>query len=290
MVYVAVGLIGAAVAALLVSGHVMRELYTLRWYETANRDWSPAADWRRAVVADHAKALRVFFRETVYGVVYACVMIASFVARPFGARRRFSPFDPAQPLVVLIHGFFSNPTLMTVIRWRLRLKRVTNVVVYGYPWSAPVDHPHHRRLRDFILAARKQGAPAKTIIVGHSFGGLVGLAYAAECADADEMVALAALGSPFRGSRLATLGITETARSLHPDHPRFARLIALRPGCPFLSLATRFDQFVLPWTNSDHPAADTRYVDVCGHAGLVFDGRVFRELFGWLAPYLSPRR
>lgn len=171
------------------------------------------------------------------------------------------------------------------MRWRLR-KIAPNLMTFGWNGKDP-SLPYHRRMRDAILAARKDGAPMKTVIVGQSYGGVIGFDYACECAEEGEMVALATLGAPFHGSRMAVLGLSSMARSMGPTNPRFAEILDRSPDCPFLSLHSRYDQFVIPYTNSEHPAAENREISSSGHSGLFFDRRVAKELRDWLAPKLS---
>ncbi len=268
MVY---GLIALALVAipLLVAGHIERELYMLRWFDMANRADGALPPWNKAIFADRGRPLRAYLRETIYGLVYTATLV---VARLLGWMRRKKTirYTDNAPLVALIHGYKASGAHFWLMRWRLR-KLAPNVMTFTYDGSDPAT-PHHRRLRDAILAARKNGASARTLIVGQSYGGIIGFDYANECAEADEMVGLAALGTPFHGSRLAALSLSPLARSMTPTNPRFATLLSAAPGCPFLSLFSRYDQFVIPYTNSEHPTADNRVVDSCGHAGLFSTG------------------
>ncbi|MBF0171381.1 MAG: alpha/beta hydrolase [Nitrospinae bacterium] len=277
-------LLTLALLVLLVAGHVERELYMLRWFDLANRSGETPPPWTQALFADRGRPLRAYLRETLYGILYAVTQGGDIL---FGwtARRRRPPFDGAAPLVVLIHGYRARPAHFWLLRWRLR-RMAPNIVTFAYDGKDPLV-PYHLRLRDVVLAARRNGAPARTLLIGHSYGGIIAFDYATGCAEPGEMVALAALGAPFHGSRLAALGFSPLARSMTPSNPRFGAILAARPDCPFLSLFTRYDQFVIPYTNSEHPAADHREIDTCGHAGLYFDRTAWKALRGWLAPSLA---
>lgn len=126
-------------------------------------------------------------------------------------------------------------------------------------------------------------------LVGHSLGGVVAFEYARAYGETGEIKAVVTLGAPLRGSRLAVLGMSRAARRLHPSNPLFAEIASATLNARFLSIYSRYDQLVLPYTNSERPAADeNREIDLCGHTGFFFNRAVFKIILSWLLANTTP--
>ena len=261
-------------------------LYLIRWYETANRLQDSSRWFLSAIFTRRMKPLRAFIAEIVYSIIYTATYVVSLVVSLFTLFRippkNYGDINSAKPLVVLIHGVFARPALFWLMRLRFRMAGIGNVVTFSYPPLGGDIAGHHEKLRDMILAYRKNAGITKTILVGHSYGGIIAFDYTTKYG-ADEVLGLATLGAPFRGSRLAVYGLTKLARSLNPWNPRFGEILAIQPPAPFLSVYSRYDQFVLPYTNSHHPKAErNEEIDSCGHSGLYFDSTASFLLVEWI--------
>jgi pimeloyl-ACP methyl ester carboxylesterase len=104
---------------------------------------------------------------------------------------------PDAPLVVLIHGSMDRSTGM--LRLSRRLDGAFRVLRYdrrGYGKSAPADHPHqgpfdmHAQVGDLMA----QLAGRRAVLIGHSYGGNVALAAAAQ--HPDEIAGVAVYETP----------------------------------------------------------------------------------------------
>ncbi len=267
-------------------------LYMLRWYEVSNRINDRDTRWLNAIWSHKARPLRTFMAECGYAVIYLASLAAGHLIRIIGKRGK--GYDPAnidkeKPVVALIHGYLSSPTIFWLMRWRLKRNGIPNVVTFGYKSIGGESiEKYGELLRDFMLALRAETGARETVLMGHSLGGLIAHEYAAKQASEGEMRGIVALGSPFHGSRLAAMAITTMGMSLRPANPIFAEIVRRGIDTPFLAVYSRYDQFVLPYTNSEHPLADKNIeVNGCGHSGFYFNGKVFKITLEWLKGVLK---
>jgi len=263
-------------------------LYAIRWYELSSRRYEPGSTWLRAIFSNRMRPLRTFARECFFSIVYIISFIVGALAGLFRGGRSSQDFSKktmveTKPVIVLIHGYMAKPAMFWLMRLRLRLRRIPNVLTFGYRSSGKDFEDYRDRLRDFMLKVRAETGITGVVLVGHSLGGVIAFEYAAEYGKDGDVKGVAAMASPFRGSRLASFGITSLERFLHPQNPAFAKIIRTRINAPFISVYSKYDQLVEPYTNSEHPMADENIVtDSCGHAGFYFDGKVFKSILNFI--------
>lgn len=261
-------------------------LYALRWYEIQSRGGGADALWTKAVWAEKARPLRSFVKEYLYSVLYIFTYIAGYLAPPFLFKRAspdFSRVKAGRPVTVLIHGYMARPWMFWLMGLRLRLRGVPNVMTFGYRSRGAGPGELAEKLRDFMLKVRAGTGINDVVLVGHSLGGLIAHEYARKHGAGGDVKAVVAMAAPFRGSRLSALAVTSLGRSLGPDNPIFPEIIRTKVNAPFVSIYSRYDQFVLPYTNSHHPRADENVeIAVCGHSGFYFSGAAFRAAADWI--------
>ncbi len=279
--------LGAAVSLFLLGvGAVQLFLYSLRWYEISNRVYDSEMTWFKALRDSRFKPVRVFFRECFYAVIYISCYPPAFAARLL--RREHMEFEPGElvkgkPLIILIHGLFGLPAHFWIMRRRFAARSIPNALVFEYNSFKGSPADNCARLRDFLLRVKAKTGMSEVILIGHSLGGLIAHEYAREYGNSGDVKAVVALGTPFRGTRLTALAIMKKARGLHPSNPLFAEITTAKLNADFLSLYSRYDQFILPYTNSEHPGADeNREIDICGHTGFFFNKKVFKIILEWI--------
>ncbi len=280
MLYI-IALIGFLLAAGIALGQAL--LYAFRWYEISNRVYDPRVTWAGSLSWKRWRPLRSFVNECFYTTLYNIIIVLGFFTNLF--KKTHNHIDPEKfardkPVIILIHGYMGQPMHFWLIRLRLKLKKTPNVVTFGYKLAGSEMAHYHARLREFVLQLQMETGIAKFIFIGHSFGGILAHDYASEYKETGEVKGIITLGAPFRGSRLASLALTPLARALHPSGPMLAKIIDARINAPFVSIYSRYDQIVLPYTNAEHPFADENIeVDTCGHSGYFFNAKVFKILF-----------
>lgn len=277
---------GAMAAVLAVTAAIQAPLYALRWYELSNRNYDPGATWLASISWRRFWPLRVFLWECVYLAVYSAIYAIHFIGVFF--RRNTAPFEPGRmvkgkPVVILIHGLMAQPAHFWLMRRRLARRAVPNVIALGYDSLNGSIDDHVEKLRDLILQIHAKTGMSEVILIGHSLGGLVAFEYTRKWGASGEVKAVVAMGSPFRGSRITALALTRSARRLHPTEARIAETLGSGVNARFLSLYSRYDQLILPYTNSEHPRADVNHeMDLCGHTGFYFNRGVFRVVLEWV--------
>ncbi|VAX16747.1 hypothetical protein MNBD_NITROSPINAE02-1860 [hydrothermal vent metagenome] len=286
MLYI-IALIGFLLAAGIALGQAL--LYAFRWYEISNRVYDPRVTWSKSLSWKRWRPLRSFVNECFYTALYNVIIVWGGLINLF--KKNVNHIDPDnfardKPVIILIHGYMGQPMHFWLIRLRLKLKKTPNVVTFGYKLAGSEMEPYRQRLREFVLHLQAETSVAKIIFIGHSFGGILAHDYAREYEDADEVRGIITLGAPFRGSRLASMALTPLARSLHPSGPMLGKIIGSRLNAPLISIYSRYDQIVLPYTNAEHPFADENIeVDTCGHSGYFFNRKVFGILFEKLSSF-----
>src|SRR5436309_3036015 len=130
-------------------------------------------------------------------------------------RDRFDPPQPYQTPVVLVHGFFGDPTNFLLLRRYLAAHGMRNFAAFSYPPRLDYQRlaPRLGDLIDTICLAT--GAP-EVDLVGHSLGGLIAR-YLVE------------MPRPSRVRRLVTLGAPYFATPLPPEE-----LAIFAAGDPFI--------------------------------------------------------
>lgn len=194
----------------------------------------------------------------------------------------YAPPRPGKgPVVVLVHGLYhSCGGFLPLMRW-LRAAGFTQMyapTLDTFRCQVPELAQHLRQHLDAI-AARHPGQPL--LLVGHSLGGLV-IRAALGRQPAWPVAAVATIATPHRGSKLAALGPSTTARALLPGSPLLRGLAdQYPPDVPWLCLCSNYDNIVLPPENLLPPPGapwQVAKVGVHSHVSALFAPRVARRI------------
>ncbi len=278
----------------LVIGVVLLEtlLYAIRWYELSNRIFDPAMTWAKAISEKGYKPARVFIKECWFILLYIAFYIGGSISS-FIRRDNVNRFEPGElvkgkPLIILTHGLIGRSAHFWFMRRRLS-RAAPNVLTFEYEaFSAPLPDLA-LELRDFLLRVRSKTGMTEVILVGHSLGGLLSYEYAKQFEQSGEVKAVITMGAPFRGSRLSAMGLTQTARALHPTSPLISEIVNSQPGAKLYSIYSKYDQLIMPYTNSEHPSARKNIeIDTCGHTGFFYERSVARVVLELIMEIVTP--
>lgn len=173
--------------------------------------------------------------------------------------------------VLLVHGFVCNRGLWTpwMARWRAE----------GVPFVAVNLEPVFGSIDDYppIIEAAMQRLEAATgqrpLLVGHSMGGLAIRAWLAACGADDRVQGVVTLGSPHRGTWLATLSkFALNGMQMRPGGDWLQRLAAAEPASRrelFLCVYSHCDNIVFPASNALLPGARHQHVAGSAHVDLI---------------------
>lgn len=196
-----------------------------------------------------------------------------------------SPDRPGE-CVALVHGFLANKLLMAILARRLRRRGyLTNVWGYWNPQCSLLVHAENFAKE---LKALDADPRISTIhLVGHSMGGII------ECAALDryrphKLGRLVMLGSPVRGSFMATRMATTVGRLLKPvaelstDSDSLVHHIPAPSGLDIGAIAAKYDALVSE--DSTHPHVPHDHVTLpTWHTGLLFRPETADLVAGFLA-------
>ncbi|MEA2109490.1 MAG: alpha/beta fold hydrolase [Pseudomonadota bacterium] len=263
--------------------------YLFRWLEISNRpDYDPPPLDYSPYFPGHLSfaAFRAALIESLSSIIMVALLLAAwlrkFICRCFHMRSQ--PVNDNQTsVIVLVPGYLMNEGCMWILRWRLVRDGFTVRILEPVNKMSSIDN-QARRLGKFIDTIIN-GDTSLTLI-GHSMGGLVCRQYVAKYGHERQNVhRLITLGTPHRGTRLWSAGIGAVVRDLRPGSSFLAQLEEYSAGqCPRqrLSIASDFDELIIPNENADYPGAEHRKVHLVGHFMLVLSSRVYEHIHKFL--------
>ncbi len=180
-------------------------------------------------------------------------VIFIFVCHPLGAiRGLWTPKDiqAEQPVIVLTHGLYHNPSAWLLFRRWLQKAGFKNIFIMNYTSFFTSFEQILKRFEEFAASARQAVPDQPVYLIGHSLGGLLSRVYAEKSQGAAVPAAVITLGSPHQGSKLAAFGLGKLASSLLYRGPLFTELESLRPAglpCTGVAFFSQVDNMVLPF-------------------------------------------
>lgn len=196
-----------------------------------------------------------------------------------------SPYPP----VILLQGFMGSSGVLKPLEKYLN-ERNWNVILLdlGYFNIRDIRESAERLLYEVerILDQYSDRFNFKQVdIVAHSMGGLIALYYIKQLGGHRLVRKLVSLGTPFRGTWAAILGIAAFglfSKGIWQLHPRSDFLKKLRSDfehmnkVEILSIAAQYDSLIPP-ESCFLKGANNRILPL-GHAGLIMDERVFEAV------------
>ena len=183
-----------------------------------------------------------------------------------------------QPVVLLVHGLFSNSGVWWLFAYRLRRlqrpdRRVDSLELT--PVFGDLD-AYVALLEKRVDDLTRRGA-SSIALVGHSMGGLVGRGYLSRRGtepDSVPSMQLITLGSPHSGSLSAWCLPGTHLRQMRPGSDWLRQLPTTCP-VPAVSVYSMHDNLVVPYQRARSEALSPEEWRGIGHLRLLFDRRIF---------------
>lgn len=188
---------------------------------------------------------------------------AAALSMPLRLVLRREHFDPAVPHptpVVLVHGFFGDPTNFLSLRSHFATRGIHNFATFAYPPRIDYQRLAFRLGRAIEAFCLETGAK-QVDLVGHSLGGLISR-YLVEMSPHVPVRRLATLGAPYFASPM-------------PPH----ELAIFGEQDPFIPAPHPIYE-PHSWRTT-HPGR-TIIIPECGHWGLLYNSRVRHEVAEFL--------
>ena len=192
------------------------------------------------------------------------------------------PAEVSEP-VLFVHGYGMNRGVWWYMRRRFTRAGYRNL----FTINLPALNPGLAILVDMValrVESLSQAAGGRAVVlVGHSMGGVVSR-LVAERLGADRVALVYTIGSPHAGTRTAVLGLGRQARDMRPLGEFMRSLQPTAPAnVPMITVASRFDNLVIPWRSALLEGATPQVFEYLGHNALLLSRDVADFLVGDLA-------
>ena len=236
--------------------------YSITWYEHSNT--RPELTEKRMTGSNLRLIGRLFVPEVVFNFVTLLVFPLGMINRQPELRRGIEP-------VLLLNGLFDNQASWFWFKHCLRRNGISNIVTVN------LSSWHSEEVLTELLAKqvdemRLRLGVNRVSLVGHSMGGIIARNYVQLRGGEDKVARLICLGSPHRGSKLASFSMVPLGKLLIPGSDFLQRLNAAPPpqGPRTTNIYTRKDNMVLPNSHCRLEWAEEIELDNMGHTSLIY--------------------
>ena len=179
--------------------------------------------------------------------------------------------------VLMVHGLYHNKAAWLLMRYRLNLAGFSNLHTWQYN-SFTTSYPELvLELRDIISKLHRESGE-KVVLTGHSLGGLLSCGATQTPEIENRCAGIITLGTPHKGSILASIAIGRLGRSLHPASGLFngKNKIGYPQNIPKTAIISPTDELVLPWKNLEPDSGKwtIRNCRALGHVAMLYSREV----------------
>ncbi|NDV27571.1 triacylglycerol lipase [Desulfovibrio sp. JC010] len=179
--------------------------------------------------------------------------------------------------ILMVHGLYHNKAAWLLMRYRLNLAGFCNLHTWQYN-SFTTSYPELvLELRDIISNLHRESGQ-KVILTGHSLGGLLSCGATQQPEIEKKCAGIITLGTPYKGSILASIAIGRLGRSLHPASSLFngENRIGYPQDIPKTAIISPTDELVLPWPNlePDPERFSIKRSRALGHVAMLYSREV----------------
>ena len=181
--------------------------------------------------------------------------------------------------VILVHGLLCNRGFWNPWMAKLHACGTPFIAVNLEPISGVIDGDVASV--DAAVATITRSTLQPPLLVGHSRGGLVLRAWAAQPQNVKRFHRIVTIGTPHSGTWMARFATSRSGAEMRPDSAWLTSLRALESAgayARFTCFFSRCDNIVFPATTATLSGADNRDVPANAHIRMVFAPEVFDEV------------
>ncbi len=252
----AIGLLAFDIIVVLLS-------YSIYWYEHANTNTD--ANTNRFTRKNIQRLFTLILPEIFFNYIALAIL-------PFGliGNKKFDGIRGETP-VLLLNGLFVNRSCWFWFKWQLRRQGFKNIATINLSsWHS--EEALTELLATKVDELRHQLGVNKVNLVGHSMGGMIARNYVQLRGGQDKIDKLICLGSPHKGSKLATFSVDPLGKQLIPNSSFLNKLNSapIPDKVKLTNIYTNKDNMVLPNSNNHLPWGYAIEFDGMGHTSLIF--------------------
>jgi pimeloyl-ACP methyl ester carboxylesterase len=270
--------------------------YLIFWYEAANSTYGMTLDQQ-----SDGKPFLWLLRGILSSICSNVVVVSLFPLGFFKSLWKPGPdsaktgaeLDVKSDMgVVLIHGIYHNASAWAYYRWRLKRKGYGRIHVFSYSSWNTTFWDIYEKFEMWMKQVEMDCVGVDMVMVGHSLGGLLAKTYAGKQDESRSSVIrrVITLVSPFKGSKMAVLGLGSLAESLRYQGPLVRELENFHPSTqqPCVAFYSPVDNMVLPAESLMPPAGWKRERTVpMGHVAALHHGPTFERVLSYLEETIS---
>ncbi len=194
--------------------------------------------------------------------------------------------------VVMIHGYFCNRAIWRPLARHLAARGHLVEGINLEPVFGSIDG-YTGRISDAVERLRRASGGMRVALVCHSMGGLAARAFLRRHGG-DGIAAVITLGTPHKGTYLASFGHGTNVRQMRLESPWIDHLEADErsrgqpPGPPFTTILTHHDNIVSPQAGQTVAGAACVELGGVGHIALAYDRRAWAAIDQQLSSARAP--
>jgi triacylglycerol lipase len=264
--------------------------YLVFWYEAANSAYGMTLD-RQSNGKPLLWLLRGLLSSICSNIVVVCLFPLGFFKslwKPSQERTIVGGKPDTKPNtgVVLIHGIYHNASAWTYYRWRLKRKGYNRIHVFSYNSWNTTFWDIYKKFEMWMKQVERDCVGVDMVMVGHSLGGFLAKTYAGkrEEPSSSKIRRVITLVTPFRGSKMAVLGLGQLADSLRYKGPLVKELWEYQPitKLPCVAFYSPVDNMVLPTESLLPPEGwKQEQTEPLGHVAPLHHGPTFDRVLSY---------
>jgi triacylglycerol lipase len=227
----------------------------------------------------------MFINYIVSTTIEALALVAVVVTYPINVVK----FDPKpcenynQIPILMVHGYIHNSSGWLYIRHQLHKAGFNAIytINLGSPFHSIEEYG--KIIQQKIQKIKNETGSSQVRLIGHSMGGIVVSYYATTLATPDEVESIVTIGSPLHGTKIAHLGLGQSAKEMLTNSRFLIELntkIKESQGIYWMHLASKTDLIIRPAESAIMSHANAKcYVYNClGHASFLYSPDVARKI------------